>query len=152
MNAHPVEFKAKALKACRLAFLFLIISLLTACSSSAPTSLALELTPEPANQPQAGSHPPVILRTVARQEVRDGLQYAYDDIYFNDPDGDAVAVTYREVTFLLFCLLLLLTFVQRILHEGGYASYLFLRGVPITIYVHPFTFPGYARPVIDSSV
>jgi hypothetical protein len=55
-------------------------------------------------------------------------------------------------TLLLFCLLLLLTFLQRILHEGGHASYLVLRGVPFSIYVHPFTFPGYARPVIDSSI
>jgi len=35
---------------------------------------------------------------VEREEIIEGFEYDYADIYFTDPDGDAVAVTYREVS------------------------------------------------------
>ena len=236
----------------------LLALLLTACSSASPASQPPEATP--IAQPQAGSHPPVILRVVEREEVIDGFQYDSFDIYFTDPDGDAVAVTYREVasslsypiplsndlieasieeqkgeavftawgrcpfrielaleiriqdrggnlsepmtlpiscttppvvdtrsflinvlslaipfalilglgfwllfrkspaeslpafrsTLLLFCLLLLSIFGQLTLHEGGHCLYPVSRGIPFTLYVHPFLMPGYCRPAIDN--
>jgi len=235
----------------------LLALVLTACSSQSPASQPSE----PAVEPQAGSYPPVILRVVERQEVIDGFQYSYADIYFTDPDGDAVAGTYREVstslthpvplsddpieasavdqkgealftaggrcpyrmelafemrirdragnlsepvttrlscttppvvdtgsilgigfsialvialilglvfwllfrkspaerlpalrsTLLLFCLALLVGFISLILHEGGHALYVVFHGVPALLYVHPFSFPGYGLPMIDTS-
>ncbi len=73
-------------------------------------------------------------------------------------NGDAVkkiplALTAAiQSTLLLFCLLFLLRFMGLILHEGGHALYLLLRGFAITLYVHPFAFSGYARPMVDFSV
>jgi hypothetical protein len=88
-----------------LALFCLLAFLLTACSSSASTSQSPELTPEPAVQPQAGSHPPVILRVVEREQVVDGFLWIYQDIYFMDPDGDASTMTYvitsSSLTYLL---------------------------------------------------
>jgi hypothetical protein len=52
---------------------------------------------------------------------------------------------------LLSCLILPVNFIGSILHEGGHALYVALRGIPIVLYVHPFAFPGYARPFIDNS-
>ena len=49
---------------------------------------------------------------------------------------------------LIFFLFMLLKFFQVVLHEGGHALLLLTRGVPITLYVHPFIFNGYARPII----
>jgi len=74
----------------------LLAVLLAACSPASPTSQPSE--PAPAAQPQAGSHPPVILRVENREEVIEGAEHNYADIYFTDPDGDAVAVTYREIS------------------------------------------------------
>ena len=257
MNAQPAEHKAKAFEACSLIF-FLITLLLAACSPASPASQPPEATP--IAQPQPGSHLPVILRVDNRDEVINGFQYDYFDIYFTDPDGDAVAVTYREVstslsyqlplsddpieasveeqkgeavftaggrcppyrlewvldirirdragnvsepvtvplyhcttppvvdtqaflvkslsvaipialtlalgfwllfrkrpeerlpalrsTLLMFCILLTLRFMHLVLHEGGHALELFVRGIPLTLYVHPFSFAGYARPLI----
>lgn len=260
MNTQPVGYKAKAFGPRSLIF-FLIALLLAACLPASPASQPPEATP--AAQPQAGSHPPVILRVDNREEVIEGVEHDYADIYFTDPDGDAVAVTYREVstslsyhlplmdepieasveaqkreavftaggrcpsfrlewvleirirdragnlsepvtvplyhcttppnvdamsiltsglgmaalialflalgfwllfrkrpeerasalrsTLLKFCLTLVVG-MALILHEGGHALYIVLHGIPTTLYVHPFTFPGYARPIIDMSI
>jgi len=53
-------------------------------------------------------------------------------------------------TLLLFCLLLLSIFGYLILHEGGHCLYPASRGIPFTLYVHPFLMPGYCRPAIDN--
>lgn len=53
----------------------------------------------------------------------------------------------RSMIFIFF-LFMLLKFFQVVLHEGGHALLLLWRGVPITLYVHPFIFNGYARPII----
>jgi hypothetical protein len=53
-------------------------------------------------------------------------------------------------TLLLFCLLLLSIFGQLTLHEGGHCLYPASRGIPFTLYVHPFLMPGYCRPAIDN--
>ena len=74
----------------------LLALLLAACSPASPVSQPPEATP--IAQPQPGSHPPVILRVDNREEVIEGAEHDYADIYFTDPDGDAVAVTYREVS------------------------------------------------------
>jgi hypothetical protein len=253
----------------RLTICATILALMMTACSSAANGAASTLAPQPptpttqpADQTQAGSLPPVVLRVVEREEVIDGSLYVYDDIYFTDPDGDAVAVTYTwvssslpypvkltddpieasveeqkgealftvagrcwqkmELTFesrivdqtgnmsepvpftlscpapqpldampflmtglgmalpialilllgfwlffrkrpserlpalrsmlLMFCLFLLVSFMQLILHEGGHALYLLVRGIPITLYVHPFGFSGFSRPMIDSSI
>jgi hypothetical protein len=238
----------------------LLVLLLTACTSATPASQSPESTS--AEQPQPGSHLPVILRVEDRREGIDGFLWIYQDIYFTDPDGDAAAMTYvmtsssltyplnftadpievssgeqktealftvtgrcwqkLELVFesrirdaagnlsqpvlftmtcttppavdtrpflikglsvaipialilllgfwllfrkhpserlpalrsmlLLFGLLLLFRFVQLVLHEGGHALYLVARGIPFTLYVHPFILSGYSRPAIDSSL
>jgi hypothetical protein len=55
-------------------------------------------------------------------------------------------------TLLLFCLFLLFRLVQLVLHEGGHSLYQVFRGIPFTLYVHPFILSGYSRPVIDNSI
>lgn len=238
-----------------------VLLAVVACSPC-PAVLTPMPTAQPTGQTQAGSRAPVVLRVVEREDVIDGFLYVYDDIYFTDPDGDAVAVTYQwissslsypvrltddpieasaeeqkgealftvagrcwqrmELAFesrildqagntsepvlftlscpapqpldtmpflitglsmalpialvlllgfwlffrhspserlpvlrsvlLLFCLLCLCKFMQLMLHEGGHSLYLLVRGIPITLYVHPFEFSGFYRPQIDSSI
>jgi hypothetical protein len=238
-----------------------VLLALTACSQSSPASPPPTPTAQPTSQTLVGSLPPVVRRVVEREEVIDGFLYIYDDIYFTDPDGDAVAVTYTPVSsslpyrlnftddpieasaeeqkgealftvagrcwqklelafesrivdqagnrsepvlftlsclapqpldttpylitglrtalpialilllgfwlifrkrpserlpalrsvFLMLCLLLLVKFMQLILHEGGHSVYLLVRGIPITLYVHPFDFSGFYRPQLDYS-
>jgi hypothetical protein len=53
---------------------------------------------------------------------------------------------------LLACLFFPLRFMGLILHEGGHALYQLVRGFSVTLYVHPFAFAGYSRPMADFSV
>ena len=242
--------------------LFFILSaglLLTACSVA---SLPPETSTAPELQPQAESHPPVILRVAQREAVIDGFEWIYQDIYYTDADGDATAMTYAltassltyplnftddpleasadeqksealftvtgrcwqkvalvfesrirdaagnlsepvsfqmlcttppavdtrpllinglltalplalllglgfwllfrkqpgerlpvlRATLLLFCLLLLVKLVQLALHEGGHSLYLVFRGIPFTLYGHPFLLSWYSRPIIVNSI
>ncbi len=259
MKTQPVATNENPRKARIPAFFCLLTFLLTACLSATPSSQPLE----PAVQPPAGSHAPVILRVVERQQVEDGYLYQHEDIYFTDPDGDATAMTYAvtsssltyplnfpdtpieasaeeqrvEALFtetiacwqklelayqgrirdssgnlsepvrirlsctapqpldtrplvisglgtalaialllllgfwllfrkrpagrlpalrsmiLLFFLFMLLKFLQVLIHEGGHSLYALLRGVPTTLYVHPFMFAGYSRPnIVGASI
>jgi hypothetical protein len=242
-----------------LFFIFSAGLLLTACSVA---SLPPETSTAPELQPQAESHPPVILRVAQREAVIDGFEWIYQDLYYTDADGDATAMTYAltassltyplnftddpleasadeqksealftvtgrcwqkvalvfesrirdaagnlsepvsfqmlcttppavdtrpllinglltalplalllglgfwllfrkqpgerlpvlRATLLLFCLLLLVKLVQLVLHEGGHSLYLVFRGIPFTLYVHPFLLSGYSRPIIDNSI
>jgi hypothetical protein len=51
-------------------------------------------------------------------------------------------------TLFLFCLVFQMTFMALILHESGHALDVLAHGVSITrLYVHPFSFAGYARPL-----
>jgi hypothetical protein len=261
MNTHIVGHKTIPTWACSLAFVILLILLLAACSPSiAPQPV--EPGSEPASQPPADSHPPVIARAEQRQEVIDGFLWIYQDIYFSDADGDATAMTYELVSssltyplnftddpieasaeeqktealftvtgrcwqklelvfesrvrdaagnlsepvpfqmicttppaldikpvlvsgllialpialllglgfwllfrkqpaerlpalramLLLFCLFLLFRLVQLVLHEGGHSLYQVFRGIPFTLYVHPFALSGYSLPSIDNSI
>jgi len=243
MKTQTVDTHRNTRKPRSLAFFCLLALLLAACSSPAP---------ELAVQPQAGGHPPVILRMVKREQVSDGYLWFNHDVYFLDPDGDAAAMTYVitsssltytpdfkdtpieasaeqqrvEVLFtetiacwqkmelayegrirdragnlsepvlftisctapqpldtrpllisglstalpiglvlllgfwllfrkrlaerlpalrsmiLIFFLFMLLRLLQLVIHEGGHSLYPLVRGVPITLYVHPFFLGG----------
>jgi len=54
-------------------------------------------------------------------------------------------------TILLVLVIMTVQFLQGVLHEGGHALYLLFNGVPVTLFVHPFFFSGFARPVIPAS-
>jgi hypothetical protein len=55
-------------------------------------------------------------------------------------------------TVLLFLILFPLSFLHLILHEGGHALVNLIYRIPnTTIYVHPFSFSGYSRPIFDMS-
>ncbi len=229
---------------------------LAACSAATPTS-------QPPQPPaREGSHPPLILRVEDRQEVLNGFLWMYHDVYFMDPDGDAIAMTYAltsssltyplkltddpieasaeeqksgarftwsgkcsqklelvfagrikdtagnlsepvpltmsckapqsldtrpflvsglavvipislllllgfwllfrkhpadglpalRSTVLIFFLFMFLELLHKVFHEGGHSLYLLVRGVPIMLYVHPYTFSGYGLPVSDSNL
>jgi len=263
MGTQNIDTNRNTRKPRILVFFCLLALLLTACSSSAPTSKSPEPTPESAGQPQVGSHPPIILRVVERNEVVNGFLWTYQDIYFTDPDGDATTMTYavtsssvtypldipdepikasaeeqkgealftaswvcgmklnlvvedrimdragnlsEPVPFTMSCvapqpldtkpllvlglsmalpislvlllgfwlvfrkrpaervpalrsmilislLFMFLKFLQLVFHEGGHALYPLGCGLPITLYIHPFTFSGFStRPGFVSSV
>ncbi|NSW50875.1 MAG: hypothetical protein HPY85_00020 [Anaerolineae bacterium] len=53
---------------------------------------------------------------------------------------------------LLFFLFMFARFAHLILHEGGHSIYPWIKGMPVTLYIHPFLFQGYSRPIIDESI
>jgi hypothetical protein len=95
MNTQPVGYKAKAFEAHNLIFYFLLVLLLTACASSAPT--LQPPTPLPAKQTDP-AHAPVILR-VEERTGNDGEYWLLShNIYFMDPDGDATTVVKKLIS------------------------------------------------------
>ncbi len=56
----------------------------------------------------------------------------------------------RSALLLLF-LFMLLKFLQFLFHEGGHALYLLACGAPVTLYIHPFLFSGFARPILPAA-
>lgn len=56
----------------------------------------------------------------------------------------------RSMT-LIFFLFMQLRFFHLVIHEGGHAIYPILNGAPTTLYVHPFFFRGFSRPLIFGS-
>lgn len=51
-------------------------------------------------------------------------------------------------TLLFLCLVFPLTFLHLILHEGGHALHMLAHGESITtLYIHPFSFAGFSRPM-----
>lgn len=70
-------------------------------------------------------------------------------ILFNDAGTKTLSALTGAIrsTLLLTGMLFLLRFMGLILHEGGHALYLLVSGFSITLYVHPFAFAGYARPM-----
>jgi hypothetical protein len=70
------------------------------------------------------------------------------------PDERALAALAAATrsTLVMTCLLFLLRIVGLVLHEGGHGLHLLAQGLPVTLYVHPFAFSGYARPMGDFSV
>jgi hypothetical protein len=55
-------------------------------------------------------------------------------------------------TVLISFLFMVVFFIQVVFHEGGHALVPLMRGVPITLYVHPFRFAAYARPIVDATI
>lgn len=66
-------------------------------------------------------------------------------LLFRNHPGERMSAL--QSTLVLTCMLFVLRFIGLILHEGGHALYLLLSGYPATLYVHPFDFSGYARPM-----
>lgn len=55
-------------------------------------------------------------------------------------------------TFLLLLLLFPVNFIQLVFHEGGHALHTLALGGPVSMfYVHPFSLPGYVRPIFESN-
>jgi len=52
---------------------------------------------------------------------------------------------------LMFLLFMIVQFLFLLFHEGGHALNIVWRGVPVTLYVHPFFFAGFSRPSIDAT-
>src|SRR5512136_133305 len=52
---------------------------------------------------------------------------------------------------LMFLLFMIVQFLFLVLHEGGHSLYCVCQGVPVTLYVHPFFFSGFSRPILDTS-
>ena len=57
-----------------------------------------------------------------------------------------------QSTLFLACLFFPLRFMGLVLHEGGHGLYQLVRGFGVTLFVHPFAFSGYSRPMVDFSV
>src|SRR5512136_1857371 len=96
MNPHMFDKKHAVFMLRSLAPFLLLAVLLTACSSQSPASQPT--APLPVGQTGSADHAPVILRVEERQEIKDGFLWIYQDIYFSDPDGDAAAMTYQQVS------------------------------------------------------
>jgi hypothetical protein len=70
-------------------------------------------------------------------------------VHMDQKISDQIVSTARS-TLLLFFLMFPLTFVQLILHEGGHALFNLAERVPIDfLYVHPFSFVGFVRPMVN---
>lgn len=54
-------------------------------------------------------------------------------------------------TLLFTGLFMFVRFVQLIVHEGGHSLYSLVNNLPTTLYVHPFLFRGFSRPIIIGS-
>lgn len=53
---------------------------------------------------------------------------------------------------LMFMLIMIVQFLFLVLHEGGHSLFTAWHGVPVTLYVHPFFFSGFSRPIVDTSL
>lgn len=53
---------------------------------------------------------------------------------------------------LMSLLFMMLQFVYLLFHEGGHSLYAIWRSVPVMLYVHPFFFSGFSRPIIDAGI
>ncbi len=91
-------FGTKVFKGRNLAFVIMLAMLLVACSSSTPASQPHVVISQLSSQLPADGHPPVILRSEEREEIIDGFMFIYQDIFFTDPEGDAFAVTYHQIS------------------------------------------------------
>lgn len=98
MNAQPIGYKAKAFGARNLVILFLVLLVMSACSSQSSTTSSLTSThPQPTKLPErqvsADDHTPIFLRAVRWEETRDGRLVYHDDVTFIDTAGDAQLLT-----------------------------------------------------------
>ena len=53
---------------------------------------------------------------------------------------------------LMFLLFMIVQFLYLVFHEGGHSLVIVRQGVPVTLYVHPFFFAGFSRPIVDTSL
>ena len=53
---------------------------------------------------------------------------------------------------LMFLLFMIVQFLFLVFHEGGHSLHAVWQGVPVTLYVHPFFFSGFSRPIVDTSI
>ena len=53
---------------------------------------------------------------------------------------------------LMFLLFMIAQFLFLVFHEGGHSLVIVRQGVPVTLYVHPFFFSGFSRPIVDTSI
>jgi hypothetical protein len=54
-------------------------------------------------------------------------------------------------TVFLSMVIMIDQFLQGVLHEGGHSLVPLFRGIPITLFVHPFFFSGFSRPILPDS-
>ena len=95
MNYQTVGYKIPIFKDRELIHIFLIALLLTACAPSAPTPQPP--TPLLAEQTDT-AHAPVVIRMEERTETQNGQLLLYKDIYFTDPEGDAITLVNKLVS------------------------------------------------------
>jgi len=76
----------------RIYALVVMLIVLAVFTTRSQASQSNPFTALPVIRAAAGNHPPVILRVVDREEIRNGSVYLHKDIYFTDPGGDAVKV------------------------------------------------------------
>lgn len=53
---------------------------------------------------------------------------------------------------LMFLLFMIVQFLYLVFHEGGHSLVIVRQGVPVTLYVHPFFFAGFSRPIVDTGL
>lgn len=94
MNMQKVGYKTTTFKTRELIHILLLALLLTACTSLTPTPQPP--TPLPAEQTEP-AHAPIILRVEERMETQNGQLLLYKDIYFTDPDGDAITLVNKLI-------------------------------------------------------
>jgi hypothetical protein len=81
----------------------IFVMLTTACAKKSPITQPTTPTALPVKQSEAGNHAPVILRVVEREETGGDSTLIHNDIYFTDPDGDAVAVVNTLISSSMPC-------------------------------------------------
>jgi hypothetical protein len=52
----------------------------------------------------------------------------------------------------MFLPFMIVQFLFLVLHEGGHSLNIVWQGVPVTLYLHPFFFSGFSRPIVDTSI
>lgn len=120
-----------------LAFLSVLTSLLTAYSPSASTSQQLDYDAF------------LISGLITALPIAILLLLAFWLLYHKHP---AERLPVLRSVIMIYFLFMIVHFIYLVLHEGGHSLYLLVRGVPITLYVHPFMLAGFSRPLIDSSI
>ena len=71
-------------------------------------------------------------------------------IVHTDKKTSSLLISVVQSTLLLFLLFFPVTFISMFLHEAGHALFNLTHGVPVDfLYVHPFSFSGYFRPMAD---
>ena len=70
-------------------------------------------------------------------------------LFRKHPAGRPLALRSMVLFFLAF---MTVQFFFLVFHEGGHCLVILRQGVPLTLYVHPFFFAGFCRPVVDTGL